>query len=142
MMPGFANAFGAGPSLLFPPDPEWQRFLSQLGPVHAFEEQGRFETAAVFGAMSGASMFLMRHLANWFSAHGLPFETAQQLVAETFRGNCEVLLQAAEPLDDIVRGVTTPGGITEDLVTTLVTQNALGAWDEAMDKVLARMVTD
>jgi pyrroline-5-carboxylate reductase len=53
-----------------------------------------------------------------------------------------VLLQAAEPLDDIVRGVTTPGGITEDLVTTLVAQNALGAWDEAMDKVLARMVTD
>ena len=142
MMPGFANAFGAGPSLLFPPDPAWQRFLSQLGPVHAFEAQDPFETAAVFGAMSGASMFLMRHLTNWFSAHGLPSETAQRLVAETFRGNCEVLLQAAEPLDDIVRGVTTPGGITEDLVATLMAQNALGAWDGAMDKVLARMVTD
>lgn len=142
MMPGFANAFRAGLSLLFPPDLAWQHFLLQLGPVHEFEAPEPFETAAVFGAMSGASMFLMRHLADWYSAHGLPPKTAQRLVAETFRGNAEVLLQAAEPLDDIVRGVTTPGGITEDLVATLMAQNALGAWDQAMDKVLARMVPD
>ena len=142
MMPGFANAFRAGPSLLFPPDRAWQHFLSQLGPVHEFDAPELFETAAVFGAMSGASMFLMRQLADWYSAHGLPPKTAQRLVAETFRGNAEVLLQAAEPLEDIVRGVTTPGGITEALVATLKAQNALGAWDQAMDKVLARMVPD
>ncbi len=83
-----------------------------------------------------------RPLADWYIAHGLPPKTAQRLVAETFRGIAEVLLQAAEPLDDIVRGVTTPGGITEDLVSTLMAQNALGAWDAAMDKVLARIAPD
>lgn len=140
MMPGFANAFGAGPSLLYPPDPAWHRFLAHLGPVHEFQTAEPFETAAVFGAMSGASVFLMRHLANWYAAHGLPAETARRLVAETFRGNAEVLLQATEPLDDIARGVTTPGGITEDLVATLQARGALAAWDAAMDKVLARMV--
>ena len=87
-------------------------------------------------------MFLMRHLADWYIAHGLPPQTAQHLVAQTFRGNAEVLLQAAEPLDEIVRGVTTPGGITEDLVSTLMAQNALGAWDAAMEKVLARTAPD
>ena len=142
MMPGFANAFRAGPSLLFPPDPAWQHFLSHLGPVHEFDAPEPFETAAVFGAMSGASMFLMRQLADWYSAHGLPPKTAQRLVAETFRGNAEVLLQASEPLEDIVRGVTTPGGITEALVSTLRAQNALEAWEDAMDKVLARMSPD
>ncbi len=142
MMPGFANAFRAGPSLLFPPDPAWQCFLSHLGPVHEFQSQEPFETAAVFGAMSGASMFLMRHLADWYIAHGLPPKTAQHLVAQTFRGNAEVLLQAAEPLDEIVRGVTTPGGITENLVSTLMAHNALSAWDAAMDKVLVRMAPD
>ena len=142
MMPGFANAFRAGPSLLFPPDPAWQHFLSHLGPVHEFGAPEPFETAAVFGAMSGASMFLMRQLADWYSAHGLPPKTAQRLVAETFRGNAEVLLQASEPLEDIVRGVTTPGGITEALVSTLRAQNALEAWEDAMDKVLARMSPD
>ena len=87
-------------------------------------------------------MFLMRQLADWYSAHGLPPKTAQRLVAETFRGNAEVLLQASEPLEDIVRGVTTPGGITEALVSTLRAQNALEAWEDAMDKVLARMSPD
>lgn len=142
MMPGFANAFRAGPSLLYPPDPAWHQFLSCLGPVHDFETVEPFETAAVFGAMSGASVFLMRHLANWYVTQGLPRETARRLVAETFRGNAEVLLQATEPLDDIARGVTTPGGITEDLVATLMAHGALAAWDEAMDKVLTRMVPD
>jgi pyrroline-5-carboxylate reductase len=45
-------------------------------------------------------------------------------------------------MEDIVRGVTTPGGITEALVSTLRAQNALGAWEDAMDKVLARMSPD
>ena len=82
MMPGFANAFRAGPSLLYPPDPAWHQFLSCLGPVHDFETVEPFETAAVFGAMSGASVFLMRHLANWYVTQGLPPETARRLVAE------------------------------------------------------------
>ena len=140
MMPGYANAFRAGPSLLYPPDPVWADFLAVLGPVHPFETAREFETAAVFGAMSGASIFLMRHLARWYQARGLPSDTARQLVAETFRGNAEVLLHADAGLDAIAKGVTTPGGITEALVASLDARGALTAWDEAMDKVLKRMV--
>ena len=139
MMPGHANAFGAGPSLLFPPDPAWQAFLSHLGPVHPLTDAAAFDIAAVFGAMSGASIFLMRQLANWYAAQGLDQDSARRLVAETFRGNAEVLLQADAPLDAIARGVTTPGGITEALVAVLNDRGALAAWDAAMDKVFARM---
>ena len=142
MMPGYANAFGAGPCLLYPPDPVWQAFLAVLGPVHPFEDPAEFETAAVFGAMSGASIFLLRQLAGWYQRQGLPAATARRLVAETFRGNAEVLLQADAGLDEIAHGVTTPGGITEALVATLEDRGALAAWDEAMDKVLCRMVPD
>jgi pyrroline-5-carboxylate reductase len=142
MMPGYANAFSAGPCLLYPPDPAWAAFLGELGPVHEFDSAEPFETAAVFGAMSGASIFLMRHLARWYEAQGLPADSARQLVAETFRGNAEVLLQADAGLDQIAKGVTTPGGITEALVATLNERGALAAWDEAMDKVLKRMSPD
>ncbi len=86
--------------------------------------------------------WFQKNITKGYIAHGLPPKTAQNLVAQTFRGNAEVLLQAAEPLDEIVRGVTTPGGITEDLVSTLMAHNALGAWDAAMDKVLARTAPD
>lgn len=142
MMPGYANAFSAGPSLLFPPDPAWAAFLGKLGPLHEFDSTEPFETAAVFGAMSGASIFLMRHLARWYESQGLPADTARRLVAETFRGNAEVLLQADASLDAIAKGVTTPGGITEALVATLQGRGALTAWDAAMDKVLQRMAPD
>lgn len=139
MMPGYANAFSAGPSLLFPPDPDWQAFLRLLGPVHEFDRAEAFEIAAVFGAMSGASVFLMRQLVQWYAAQGLPEKTARRLVAETFRGNAEVLLQSDEPLDAIAKGVTTPGGITEQLVAHLQGKGALAAWDQALDAVYARM---
>ncbi len=142
MMPGYANAFSAGPSLLFPDNGPWAEFLGKLGPVHPFADATTFETAAVFGAMSGASVFLMRHLIDWYTKHGLSPDLARRLVAETLRGNAEVLLQSDEPLDLIARGVTTPGGITEMLVAHLEQTGALTAWHEAMDMVLARMSPD
>ena len=142
MMPGYANAFSAGPCLLYPANPVWAAFLGKLGPLHEFDSAEPFETAAVFGAMSGASIFLMRHLARWYQALGLPEDTARRLVAETFRGNAEVLLQADAGMDQIAKGVTTPGGITEALVATLNDHGALAAWDAAMDKVLKRMSPD
>ncbi|MDO8985071.1 pyrroline-5-carboxylate reductase dimerization domain-containing protein [Cypionkella sp.] len=140
MMPGFANAFSSGPSLLYPGDADWEAFLALLGPVHRFADPQAFETAAVFGAMSGASIFLLRHLVRWYERQGLDAVTARALVAETFRGNAEVLLQAEAGLDEIAVGVTTKGGITEQLVGVLEARGALAAWDEAMDGVLTRMV--
>ena len=139
MMPGYANAYGVGPSLLYTADPFWAAFLGRVGPVHQFDDAGGFEVAAVMGAMSGASFFLMRHLAEWYQSRGLEAGLARQLVAETFRGNAEVLLRSEEGLDAIAKGVTTPGGITEQLVAVLRERGAMSAWDEAMGGVLRRM---
>ena len=41
-------------------------------------------------------------------------------------------------LDEIVRGVATPGGITEQLVSVLEARGGLAAWDAGMDAVLRR----
>jgi pyrroline-5-carboxylate reductase len=140
MMPGYANAYAMGPSLLYPADPFWAGFLGRVGPVHEFDTVEAFDVAAVMGAMSGASVFLMRHLADWYVGRGLDPDLARRLVAEVLRGNAEVLLRSDEGLDAITAGVTTPGGITEQLVGILRDRGALSAWDEAMDGVFARMV--
>lgn len=139
MMPGYANAFSAGPTFLFPANSVWPLFFVSCGPVHEMPDARSFETAAVFGAMSGASVFLMRHLAAWYEAEGLSPATARRLVAETLRGNAEVLLQSDEPLDAICKGVTTPGGITEQLLSDLNRDGALDSWHHAMTRVLHRM---
>ena len=142
MMPGYANAFSAGPTLLHPPHPGWAGFFAACGPVHDIAAARDFETAAVFGAMSGASLYFMRHLAGWYQAQGIDPAIARRLVAETLRGNAEVLLQSAATLDAICDGVTTPGGITEQLVADLTGAGALAAWSDGMTAILHRMSPD
>ena len=139
MMPGYANALGVGPSILYPDDPFWRPFLAATGPVIAFEDEATFTTAASFGAFSGASFGLMSHIIAWFEDQGLPADTARMLVAATLRGNAEVLLRESRSLPEIAREVITPGGISELLVATLAERDAFSAWDEALTRVRRRI---
>lgn len=140
MMPGHANAQGAGPCLLHPPSPEWRAFLERLGPVHVFDEAAAFERACVFGALSGASFFLMQRMIDWFVAQGVDPATARALVAGTLRGNAEVLLTEEIALDDLIPGIATPGGITEQLVGVLDERGGFAAWEAGLDAVRDRML--
>lgn len=139
MMPGYANAFSAGPVLLYPADPDWSAFFTACGPVHEMPDARSFETAAVFGAMSGASVAFIHRLAQWYEAEGLDATTARRLVAETLRGNAEVYLQSKESAEAICAGVATKGGITEQLLSDLDRDGALQAWHRGMTRILHRM---
>lgn len=139
MMPGHANALGVGPVILHPADADWQAFLSRLGPVHVLDTPDAFDLAASFGALSGASIHWLAHLAAWFQSRGLPADLSRRLVAETLRGNAEVFLQSPETPAEIAAGVTTPGGITALVVETLTRQGALQAWNDGLDKVHQRL---
>ncbi|MBC2835186.1 pyrroline-5-carboxylate reductase dimerization domain-containing protein [Paragemmobacter straminiformis] len=139
MMPGHANAYGAGPCLLYPADPAWHAFLATLGPVHGFTDETAFVTATAFGALSGASFFLMDSLTRWFAANGMDGSDARRLIAETLIGNATVLLNETASLAEITPGIATPGGITEALVRALGAKGALDAWHPALDIVLTRV---
>ena len=139
MMPGYANALGVGPSILYPDDGFWRPFLAATGPVHAFEDEAHFTTAATFGAFSGASFAFMAQAIAWYESQGLAPGTARALVAATLRGNAEVLLSEDRSLPEIQREVITTGGISELLVSTLNERGALSAWDEALTRVLRRI---
>lgn len=139
MMPGYANAFGVGPSILCPDDGFWRPFLATTGPVIAFDEEAQFPVAATFGGFSGATFGWMAHVIGWFEAQGLPPDTARMLVAATLRGNAEVLMREDRPLDDIARSVVTKGGISEMVLKSLSTGDGLAAWDEGLGAVLRRI---
>jgi pyrroline-5-carboxylate reductase len=139
MMPGYANAYRMGPSILFPADGFWQEFLAQVGPVHVMKSEAEFTAAAAFGAFSGATVRWMAHVADWFAAQGLDPDTALKLVAGTLRGNAEVLLRERRPIGDIAKGVTTPGGITLQLIDHLGGKGALQAWHSGLDEIRQRI---
>lgn len=139
MMPGYANAYGVGPSILCPDDGFWRDFLSKTGPVIAFADEAQFTTAATFGGFSGATFGWMAHVIGWFEDQGLPPETARTLIAATLRGNAEVLLREDRPLDDIAQSVVTKGGISEMVLAALSEHGALAAWGTGLDRVLKRI---
>ena len=136
MMPGYANASNKGPSLLFPKDPEWQKFLSFLGPVFQCENEKEFNVAAVIGGVSGASFVLFENLSKWFTDNNLSSKFSQKLLLETLRGNIDIALESDEDLSEIISKVSTPGGITETLVNQLDKQEALSSWKKGMDIIL------
>ncbi len=136
MMPGYANAYNKGPSLLYPEDSEWLEFLSFLGPVFQCNTEEEFNVAAVIGAVSGASFVLFETLSKWFSNNNLSSKFAQNLLLETLQGNIEIALESDEDLSEIISKVATPGGITESLVDQLDKTEALSSWGKGMDTIL------
>ncbi|WP_431299064.1 pyrroline-5-carboxylate reductase dimerization domain-containing protein [Tabrizicola sp. BL-A-41-H6] len=139
MMPGYANALRIGPSILFPGASFWRTFLGHVGPVLVLQTEDQFVAAAAFGALSGASFAWMAQVIDWFTAQGLPPDQTRKLVAATLRGNAEVLLQEDLAMEDILRNVATPGGITELLVAKLTETGGLEAWERGLDAVAQRL---
>ncbi|MBT9247732.1 NAD(P)-binding domain-containing protein (plasmid) [Gemmobacter fulvus] len=139
MMPGHANALGLGPVVLYPSDVQSHALLQRFGPVISVKDEATFTTAATFGAVSGASFAWMVTMIRWFENHGLASDYARKLVAATLQGNAGVLLAEDTPLDDILAGVATPGGITELMVDSLEKHDALNSWVYGMTDVLHRL---
>ena len=138
MMPGLANAFNAGPSVLHPENAAARALLERLGPVHAYSDEAAFTAASVMGAFSGMTVLMMRDAMDWFAAHGLEQGDARRLVAGVLRGNAAMLLETPLSIDEVARGVVTPGGITEQGRKIL---DGGGSWPEALEAVLRRVST-
>ena len=99
----------------------------------------KIDSAAVFGAFSGASFYLLNHISDWFEGQGIERGTARQLVAETMIGNATVLKRSVQDWESIMNSVATPGGVTEQLVDNLKRSDSLDSWSDGMSAVLARM---
>ncbi len=138
MMPGHANAYGRGPSVLYPANYHCEAFLQHLGPVHVFDDGEIFGAACIFGALSGASFVFMQHIISWFEDRGVPENTARKLIVETLIGNAHVVGSGDQPLTSIIKGVTTPGGITQQYVDFVDAHGAMDVWRKALDAVFKR----
>lgn len=139
IMPGYSNALGVGSALLSPADPFWAEVLGHTGLVLTVDDPDHYTAGAVYGGFSGALYGFMAQAIAWFEAQGLPEPVARGLVATALRGNAQVLLSEPTPVAEIAARVTTPGGISEQILNTLKARGALDAWDEGMAAVHARL---
>lgn len=103
-----------------------------------FDDGETFGAACVFGAFSGASFVFMQHIISWFEDHGVSNEIARRLIAETLSGNAHVVGLGDLPLADIINGIATPGGITQQYVDFVDTHGAMDVWSKALEAVFER----
>ena len=136
MMPGHANALNVGPSVLYPDNAAARALLERLGPVHVCADEKSYSVASVIGAFSGMSILMMGEAMSWFESRGLGAVAARRLVAETLKGNAEVMLQSPLPTAAVAQGVVTPGGITEHGWKVL---SQSGSWSKALASVYQRL---
>jgi pyrroline-5-carboxylate reductase len=139
MMPGHANALRLGPSVLYPPDRAAQEFLSYFGPVHSYNDVMTFAAASTFGGYSGMSFGWMADAIEWFTRHGLDSSDARRLVAETLKGNAEVLLSSEAALDSLIGAIATKDGITELGNRIINDQGYRAVWQAALNAIHARI---
>ncbi|MXN17947.1 hypothetical protein GR170_08875 [Pseudooceanicola sp. GBMRC 2024] len=139
IMPLTASAIGASPTLVCPPDRRAMALMAQLGPAVPIATEAQFETATVSAAIYGWVQMLVQESALWSQHHGLPPETARQLVARTFVAAGRMVDEQAAPMAELLADLATPGGITEAGLDHLKAEGVPQAWSGACDTVLERL---
>ena len=138
-MPLTATEIGASATPVFPDIGTARPILNALGSVVALAREEDFEVATVSAAIYGWAQDLMRQSIEWSAAGGLERAAARQLVANTFVAAGRLIAEKDAPLDDMLRQLVTPGGITERGLQVLAERDVPSAWTAACKAVLEKL---
>lgn len=138
-MPLTATEIGVSATPVFPDIEAARPILNALGSVIALAREEDFEVATVSAAIYGWAQDLMRQSIEWSVAGGLERKAARQLVADTFIAAGRLIAEKDAPLDDMLRQLVTPGGITERGLQVLAERDVPTAWAAACEAVLEKL---
>jgi pyrroline-5-carboxylate reductase len=139
-MPVSAAEIGESPTLVFPDDDEARRILSLLGRVIVMPDESVFAAASANAGLYGWLFGLMAALEAENRAAGLSAEQARDSVAGTFRAAAGVALaQRGKPLETLLAGLATKGGITAEGLAYLEQKDAIRNWRHALGQIIRRL---
>lgn len=138
-MPLTAASIGASPIPVHPDLAAARPLLDRLGPVLALASEDDFEVATVSAAVYGWVQHLVGRSTAWSAAQGLDPSLARRLTAQTFVAAGRVIAESDAPIETLLAGLATPGGITELGLSVLADHGLPAAWDAAQAAVLDRL---
>jgi pyrroline-5-carboxylate reductase len=141
IMPLTAAALGASPTTLFPDFPEVRDLVARFGSAIPLNSESDFEIATVSAAVYGWAQDLIARSSRWAEGRGLSEEAARQLSALTFVAAGRLIAERPESMEDLLRSVVTPGGITECGLTVLNEHEVPMGWDKACAAVLKKLTS-
>ncbi len=139
IMPTIASEFGESATLVFPEKPQLATFFSALGKSYVLDDEDQFEVGTVSAAIFGWAQALIMNSNDWAATNGMNADQARQLLAQTFISAGTIIAEKDQPVAEILKSLTTPGGITEAGLQHLENTQAIQAWEEASEIVLKKL---
>lgn len=140
-MPLTASRIGESPTLLFPDSPVLRQALKSLGPVVALPDEPSFDLATVNAAVYGWVFALIAEVTDYTISEGLDPAVARHITTHSFRAATGMILKhPGQPISDMIDDLATPGGITEQGLSQLASEDALKAWSRASEQVVKRLL--
>lgn len=119
VMPNIASEVGEGMTLFSFGTPASREFrslanllFSSMGEVAEIEENLMDIGTGLSGSGPGFVFRLIEAMARAGVKHGLPYNTALKMSAQTFAGAARLILKGGVP-EELIRQITTPNGTTE-----------------------------
>lgn len=138
MLPGAPSRVGDGLTLVYPETRAVKTLLELFGPVHFCGTQEEYRRTAVFGGLSGCLFHLAHNLDAGLRHLDIDGRAARCLVAEAFRGvGSAYSSESGMPVDDLVAGVATKGGMTMEGLKHLLEHGNAEAWRGALVRMAA-----
>jgi pyrroline-5-carboxylate reductase len=147
VMPNTPGAIGMGVALVSPApacsdaDMDTARaLLAPLGHVEGPMNEATLQAATGLSGCGPAYVFLLAEvLADAAEALGVPADMAARLAVHTIDGSASLLAQSGEPAADLRGAVTSPNGVTQAALDTLMADGAMPSlFMQALKAALAR----
>ncbi len=123
VMPNAPALIGMGASALAKtPDVTQREFeivreiFEGVGMVAELSLDQLFSVVPANGSAPAYVYYLIDCVAKAVAARGIDYDTALKLTAQTFKGSAELLMQSDKSPTELVAGVCTPGGLTEQSI--------------------------
>ncbi len=87
-----------------------------IGLVELLQEEQLFAVVPANGSAPAYVYYLINCIAESVAARGVPYDTALKLTAQTFKGSAELLMRSEKTPTELVNGVCTPGGLTQQSI--------------------------
>lgn len=145
-MPNTPVMVGAGLTGLFPSHEvgSAQKDLTEtlfraVGIILWLEEEKHIDLiCAISGCGPGYLFLMMEAIADTAKKQGLSDSVARLLTSQTFLGSARLALESKNPLTELRRQVTSPGGVTEKIISLLEAGGIRGLLESAIEEAVKK----
>ena len=136
-MPMIAHKLGA--TIIFPPDPGIAAFFGKLGKAIEVESEHEFNALSVVTATYATYFRYLDTIDDWLESHDVSSDTAREYIATLFKALAHAPEAApASAFMDLAKEYATIGGINEQVLSELESQDVFKMFAKSLDNVYRR----